>query len=176
MPAADESDEEDPIPVLVSGPTPAKGLPFLPPNAIKYYRAVYELPTRSVIVYHSYREVVPLSEWGRRNCGGQGIRTFETAVAELQEELPPGPSGEVPNRVVHTGFYRGDRYSLFFTFTDGDISCRFVEEFIRRYLYFRNTSSRRADSSGTDADGVEEEGSDDTLREQPPPPFPAILE
>ncbi|MFO7848655.1 MAG: hypothetical protein R6V67_01735, partial [Spirochaetia bacterium] len=59
----EEGQEERSVPVLVSGPSPGRELPFLPPNAIEYHSGLYELPEQYLLLYHTNREIVPPSSW-----------------------------------------------------------------------------------------------------------------
>ncbi len=143
-PAQGESADTDPapavIPVLVSGPDYGEELPFFPANAIEYYRGIYEMVDQGVVVYYTERDIVPLSSWGESSCGSYTLRTFRREppeeiaeeIAALQS-LPPSGTGSF---LYHDG---GD-FHLFFGFIGGDVSCPFVESFIRSYLYFRAVS------------------------------------
>ena len=157
LPAGGQSDGQaagqEAIPVLVSGPTRTGELPFLPPNAIESYRGLYELPEQNVRVYHTYREIVPLSGWEELSCGDYRLLSFRGEIAN-QDDIAgggPGPIGEIP-----IAFYEGDDFYLFYAFLGGEVSCGFIETFMRKFMYFRGLGSGQS--------------------RQGRPPFPAVLD
>jgi hypothetical protein len=173
--ASAEDAVEDAVPVLVSGPTPGSGLPFLPPNALQYYRGLYELPGQDITVYYTRRTIVPLSSWNEARCGGYVLRTFNAPP-----EGAPQLTGRSPADIAAGGpllaYYEGEGFYLFFSHGSGLLSCSFIEAFIPEFLFFlRNEGSARGDGAGSSQVTGSAAGRDPSREPGPPPPFPAVL-
>jgi len=140
--------------VLLSGPTPVKGIPVYGPNRIPAYRGVYQIDSgekpggeeaaedssgaRMLSVLYTRQDLLVLQTWSRRSCGGR--RLFQ-----------------IPDYETFALCYRDERgFFLFFFFPDfqePDYWCGFTDPFIQRFLFLSNFVSSQADV-----------------------PFPAILE
>jgi hypothetical protein len=147
--AATADDPAAVVPVLVSGPNYKEGLPFFPPNVIGYYAGIYEMSDRRVAVYFTERDIVPHSAWGERACGRYRLQTFQQKMPEeLEKEIESSAAAAVgsPAPPAAAGgsipffYYDGGSFHLFFGFIGKEVSCPFVESFIKNYLYFRGVS------------------------------------
>jgi len=163
--AGDDSQGEA-VPVLVSGPTADKGLPFLSANAIEYYRGLYELPSQNVRVYYTRRAIVPLSSWKPASCGDYELLTFRADPEDFPDIRADDGFDMVPGGPL-VAFYEGKDYSLFFSYGGAVLSCAFVNEFIRKFLFFSNNAGRGGFSG--------ERGASPQQTRFPPPQFPAVL-
>ena len=140
--------------MLLSGPTPVKGIPVYGPNRIPAFRGVYQIDggeksggaeaaedgsrTGELSVLYTRQDLLIPQSWPRRSCGVRRlfqISDYETFALCYKDER---------------GFF------LFFFFPDfqePDYWCGFTDPFIQRFLFLSNFVSSQADV-----------------------PFPAILE
>ena len=124
--------------VLLSGPTPVKGIPVYAPNEIPAYRGVYSLEgaeneaaeARILKILYTRQDLLVPGTWTSRRC----------AVWRLYQ---------VPDYETFTLCYRDEQgFFLFFFFPENQEPaywCGFTDPFIQRFLFLFNFVSREAD-------------------------------
>lgn len=167
-----EAEDEETVPVLVSGPEAGKGLPFLSANAIEHYRGLYETASGRIFVYYTEKEIVALSSWEEASCEGRALRRFRADALAFPSVQPAEDRAELLSEGVLVAFYRSEDFSLFFLHEGAEVACGFIDDFIRQLIFFRST---RGDSGGAASDGAAADSSFAGGRTLPPP-FPAVLD
>jgi hypothetical protein len=125
--AAQEQPDEA---VLLSGPTPVKGIPVYTPNRIPAYRGEYSLEgaqramdERTVRVLYTRQDLLIPPAWSSRRCG----------VWRLYQ---------ISDYETFTLCYRDDRgFYLFFFFPEVEEPgywCGFADPFVERFLFLFN--------------------------------------
>jgi hypothetical protein len=136
--------------VLLSGPTPVKGIPVYAPNRIPAFRGVYAIESgeqqsggegeeraegdttgaRKLSVLYTRQDLLIPQTWSSRSCGAW--RLFQ-----------------IPDYETFTLCYRNERgFFLFFffpEFQEPDYWCGFTDPFIERFLFLSNFVSSQAD-------------------------------
>ncbi|HUX13953.1 MAG TPA: hypothetical protein VMW87_13060 [Spirochaetia bacterium] len=148
--------------VLLEGPFPGSGIPFLKPNALSYWVGRYQVADFTVSVYFTSQSIIANPAWTPHECDGKVLSKVlpvsKPSAGQTVAGAVPGGSAEVVARTV-LYFSNSSKWSLFFEFPAamGD-DCPFVSTFINRFVYFY--------------DSLYQEQSYATTREIP---FPAIL-
>ena len=101
-----ETEDEETVPVLVSGPEAGKGLPFLSANAIEHYRGLYETASGRIFVYYTEKEIVALSSWEEASCEGRALRRFRADALAFPSVQPAEERAELLSEGVLVAFYR----------------------------------------------------------------------
>jgi hypothetical protein len=109
--------------VLLRGPYPVKGIPFLPPNLLPAFQGDYALGEQQVSVLFSPEALVLPGEWKSLRCGP--LKLAEVPV-DTGRTVCLAEAGQEP-------------LFLFFSFAGQDADwCGFVTAFRERFLYLRS--------------------------------------
>jgi hypothetical protein len=105
---------------LDTAPRQAVGLPFLRPNTHPYSYADYSFDATRIRVYHLEAALTPRDAWERVSCTSLSVRGF---LREGFDYL----------------YYASEAYGLFFRLDPDSVDdCAFIEEFVRRFTFFRS--------------------------------------
>jgi hypothetical protein len=117
--------------LLIAGPERKKGIPYIGPNALEYFAAVYTIQEREVQVLYIPEGFVFSEKWTPAGCGLANIPVYSFS-----------------DTVLLTGI--SDGFMLFVSPSSGPAEpfdfCRFIQYFHPRFQYFQSTlgSSRDA--------------------------------
>ena len=123
--------------VLLSGPTPVKGIPVYTPNRIPAYRGEYSLEgaqgstgERTVRVLYTRRDLLIPQTWSPRRCSAWSLY-------------------QIPDYETFTLCYRNDQgFFLFFFFPEIEEPgywCDFTDPFVERFLFLFNFVEKEND-------------------------------
>ncbi len=106
--------------VLESGPTPGKGLFFLPVNVIEFYGGEYIADESTITVYFTMTDIATFPSWIDFACD-----PLEPLIVERDED----------GTLIYIGYQ--DQWSVFARIPNTyEHACRFLEVFINRLRYF----------------------------------------
>ncbi len=119
------------VALLVNGPKPGRGLPFLRSNVIEYFKGEYRYQEQRIFLYYTEREIVRFENWQPVDCGTTRFFRLNEELIDRYEGLV---EGSVPREIY---FFQNEEYALFFAF-DGELNCTFARRFLSRFTYFRS--------------------------------------
>jgi hypothetical protein len=124
-------EEDAGLAILISGPSPTRGIRLLPPNALSAFNAEYRLEEESIRVIFTRERILPPS--GSKpfpDCREEGLHRLadEESLSFLFLEPQAGA------------------YALFFSFPpEAKYACLFIQAFMERFRFLLNFTQMATD-------------------------------
>lgn len=149
--AADALAASGTVAVLLAGPEPGRGLPFVRGNISPYWKGTYSLSTGNGVVFFTYDQITPEASWTQVPCGSATLRKLPlsaataaavglaTTAASAGTTVTPAKSGQAARVTISYSlyFYDGNGYTVFELIPEGDSgACTFSTPFLSRLSFF----------------------------------------